>query len=87
MVKKVDDFPEYYHLDLNNDLIEQDDGVLIGPAGGYSPVSGQWKPFPRTLWTGLMVELPSGTIGFMKPSEPYWTELDEVSEERAGTAD
>lgn len=78
---RLQDFPEYFHLDINDDLIELDDGMLVGPSGGYVPSTGQWHPFPPSMPTGIIVELPSGTIGFMRASEPYWVELDATSPE------
>ncbi len=84
---RLDDFPEYYHVDVNDDLLELDDGLLVGPSGGYEPHSGKWRPFPRSLPNGLVVELPSGKIGFMTMAKPHWIELDATSPEWVATAD
>lgn len=79
---RVDDFPEYYHLDLNNDLLELNDAILVGPSGAYSLSSGSWSPRPPPFTGWPAVQLPTGRIGVLKMTEePYWHELDTTSAE------
>lgn len=77
---RIDDFPEYYHLDLNNDLLELEDGVLVGPSGAYSLFSGRWSPRPSRFTGWPVVELPTGRLGILKMTlKPYWHELGATS--------
>lgn len=83
----LEDFPEYYHLYVNNDLLELDNGILIGPSGAYSLETGEWNQLPSPRGWDEVVQLPSGKIGLVKAAEAYWRELSTTPAQWASTTD
>lgn len=75
----IADFPPGYHPGANNSLLELAPGVLLGPFGTYSLQTGEWDPHEGLGRRGVMMKLPSGSIGLLRMQELYWTEYGGTS--------